>query len=322
MGIRTHVTLIFLGFLIYAFFRCFHLSVEKFRIGEEHGAVRKGRLTAKNQAFAVVGLAKDCLQALEKQIERIEYLGSQFREYKVVVMENDSKDGTRARLEEWASVNTNVILVECEDLGTKRCHLESTGKGRELLKDTRIARLANFRARCQKTLFETGFQPDYVAVVDMDILGELDYNGFFHTLSMEDWDAISVMEFTNLNDTFYWQRDTLAFVGEKEDWPRYDGESHIPVTYHLAKFLKLGFLAIHNELIPVKSAGGGFILYRGDVYKAGRYKEDYCEHVAFQKSLLSKGYHRFFINPKMVSTTEFQPEWIRLHSVLKRHKLL
>ena len=65
----------------------------------------------RDQRVVIAGLARNIAAILPKTVARVERLGSCFRDYRVVVYENDSSDGTLAQLQQWQSRNPRVALL-------------------------------------------------------------------------------------------------------------------------------------------------------------------------------------------------------------------
>ena len=59
----------------------------------------------------ICGIARDCAQQLGKLIPKIENLAGKFKEYKIIVVENDSNDHTANLITSWAGKNRNVIPI-------------------------------------------------------------------------------------------------------------------------------------------------------------------------------------------------------------------
>ena len=57
---------------------------------------------------AICGIARDCSDQLSQLIPRLEALGDQFKEYKIIVVENDSRDNTQEVISSWADKNQNL----------------------------------------------------------------------------------------------------------------------------------------------------------------------------------------------------------------------
>jgi len=65
-----------------------------------------------NQAKVLIcGVCKDVEGRIKHSIENIEKLGNQFKDYAVIIYENNSSDRTPAILSEWAKNNNHVFFM-------------------------------------------------------------------------------------------------------------------------------------------------------------------------------------------------------------------
>ena len=71
-----------------------------------------------NKNIIIAALARDCEESLRTNIPLIEELRSHFSWSQVVVVENDSKDGTKGLLNDW-KINFNDVTIISKDFGTK-----------------------------------------------------------------------------------------------------------------------------------------------------------------------------------------------------------
>src|SRR3954451_12272051 len=62
------------------------------------------------------GCARSCAPFLDGVLANIEALGSIYDAFEVIIVENDSVDDTRRRLQEFASSRTNVRLIDADGL--------------------------------------------------------------------------------------------------------------------------------------------------------------------------------------------------------------
>ena len=69
----------------------------------------------KQSRVVICGLARNCATSLECIERRVEETGSLFKDYRVVLFENDSKDTTRLVLKQWQKRNSKVHLIECKN---------------------------------------------------------------------------------------------------------------------------------------------------------------------------------------------------------------
>lgn len=65
------------------------------------------------------GCARSCAPFLDGVLANIEALGSTYDAFEVVIVENDSSDDTRARLQEFARSRSNVQLIDADGLDEK-----------------------------------------------------------------------------------------------------------------------------------------------------------------------------------------------------------
>ena len=56
---------------------------------------------------------------------KLENIGKDFMEYKIVIFENDSDDESRVLLKGWMNENENVELMDCCDMGSCDCLLNN-----------------------------------------------------------------------------------------------------------------------------------------------------------------------------------------------------
>ena len=71
-----------------------------------------------NQNIVIAALARDCEDSLRANIPVIEELRTKFLWSQVVVVENDSIDGTKELLNEW-KINYDKVNIISKDYGTK-----------------------------------------------------------------------------------------------------------------------------------------------------------------------------------------------------------
>ena len=85
----------------------------------------------------------------EKNINHIKYLfentGKNFKEYKIIIFDNDSTDNTRSLLKKWSKINKNVILLNCCDINNCNCILNINLNNYSWSSKERINKMAYFR---------------------------------------------------------------------------------------------------------------------------------------------------------------------------------
>jgi|MDSY01.1.fsa_nt_gb hypothetical protein len=133
----------------------------------------RSRPTPIAHRLVIAGIVRDGLPALPRMRRSLEALGDLFLDYRIVIVENDSTDGTVEFLTDWAAENTRVRV-------DSRRLAELTPDGK-LAKRPSHGFLADARNR-YLDIITSSFARDYsdfdlLAVVDLD-LKRIDLEGF------------------------------------------------------------------------------------------------------------------------------------------------
>lgn len=217
------------------------------------------------------GITRDSSEYIEQAITRVKELGSLFKEYKIFVYENDSKDNTVSLLQKMR------VPYISETIGVPSYDYKDTNR-------TSIERMAYYRNRLKESIDnESG---DYVAIVDFDIK-QVSWDGFFSSFQHEGWDIITafgVCSRKQLKEPVYYDYFAHREIGQigvnKDIVNKYKGEL--------------------DHFIRVESAFGGIAIYKKDVYSSGIYSGEECEHVTFHRSLRENGHDKLFINTRLM----------------------
>lgn len=166
---------------------------------------------AKGERVVFVGLCQDHgTHALKMWVPLLRELGQRFRDYRVVIVENDSRDDTRKVLLRHAKKDPRFIVL-CDGKrppNTLTCNLgvrsvrNARDKEQNLRK--RVATLARFRQVYWDFVRDELPDYDYMCVVDWDLEGQLSTSGFFHGLyHARNSDVVAVNSFyRNANHDF------------------------------------------------------------------------------------------------------------------------
>lgn len=249
-------------------------------------AVAAGYGAMKETSAILCGITKDDASTLPLTIRRIERTGELFRDYRVIVFENDSRDATPAILRRWAAKNPRVRVISESIAGTTIARLGRT------------ERLAWCRNRCLDAIRrEEAYRPfEYVIVADMDLRGGWSLDGLASSFGLPGWDvmASNSLGYHYLRRTYY---DIYALepgsVLKRGFLQRLVGE---------AWQLRRG-----DPPLRVRSAFGGLAIYRKDRlierrYAGSRNGKPLCEH----RTLNADGRLRCFINPSQITVTGTQ----------------
>lgn len=257
-----------------------------------------GREKAKHRTVVITGLARDIEKNIKKNIERLVKIGEEFRDYMIVIFENDSVDNTRNILETANATNHRIVLVPCPESPGCVLHLNrAVDDG--ILNKGRFHKMATFRNRSLDYIRQEYPGYDYLLVVDLDLSGPISREGLLSCLSYKEWDAMSAVglvnhPFTSRENLSYY--DSLAFVpfGQK-----YRNGGYLKTLVHTIKTFSMSIPHRDEPAIRVASGFAGCCLYRLAplVLLPVYYSGDKCEHVAFHESMTENGLDRIYVNP-------------------------
>lgn len=234
----------------------------------------------------ICGLTKDDEPILPLTIARIEKTGCFFRDYRVIVYENDSRDNTLDLLKKWEVTNPKVTIIAESISGT------------EIMQWSRTEKLAHFRNRYLQQIKEDKEYAtfDFVIVVDMDLKGGWSNDGIATSFARLDWDIVAAnsIGYHNLRKTYY---DMFALLPK-----------NIFKNGFVYKIFGEGWqLHRGDPLIRIQSGFGGLALYRKEAIMSRQYSgsiegERVCEHI----SLNTDNSLRCFLNPSQITITGTQ----------------
>jgi hypothetical protein len=248
----------------------------------------------------IAALARDCEDSLRTNIPLIEDLRSQFSWSQVVVVENDSKDGTKGLLNDWR-INSNDVIIISNDFGTKTIPDKSDLIVNPYTTYQRIDKMVSYRNLYLDHINEVKHPIDLVIIIDIDVI-EISLTGLINAInSFEDKtgavfsNGVSVMKTPfGLSEIYY---DIFAV------W-------EYPLSHEFsysAGSLARTFKSINRRikkspLCSVISAFGGVGIYNCAAIKDLRYKtvlnpvdqqEAICEHIPFNQEIIKRGFKNY-----------------------------
>lgn len=271
---------------------------------------KKGKKKMVNEKEIVIGiLARDCNEQLHINIPRLEVLGSSFKDYHIVIYENDSIDGTTETLLQWAKRNPHVVSIN-ETTNQQTIPEKSIDTPYPGQSVRRISKMANFRNRVLKEV-RSRYTPDYFMFIDIDVL---DWNPKDVVNSIEkapkDWGALFgngqiLLDFKTHMCPNPWQYDYYAFVPYNVN-PYEQGDFVVHPTENVA------ICWIEQRLINIKkyhrcnSAFNAIGIYKWEAiegleyeaYQTPELKEvnaSLCEHVPFNYSVVNRKFKLYIV---------------------------
>jgi len=227
-----------------------------------------------NKNVAIVGSAKNIQNFVDKSIKKLVKIGSFFKDYRIVIHENDSRDNTVNRLQQQARKNKKITII--------------TEKG---VKGNRTQMLAHSRNALLKKVDDLDFAPDYYIVMDLDDKSILSpytiLTCFDDKFINQDW----VMCGGNNSGVYYdvWALRCNGWL--TQDYTKMSNKSGVWRN-----------IPQHSKPVQVTSCFNGIGIYKYDLIRGCKYNGDVtCEHVSFHDSIMkkNKGYN-MYINPKML----------------------
>jgi hypothetical protein len=253
----------------------------------------------KKMRLAVCGLARNCAPKLPATIRFIETLSSYFESTTIVVVENDSRDKTRAILNNWADSCSSLHIIDGKVPGEENV---SDTNANPYYSVKRVSRLAALRNQYLDFLKVQPAAPDFVLVLDFDV-DRISLEGVLDSFVREaDWDVATAYGYSlspTLQERYH---DTYALVPL--------GEENIPQLEARLKSIQRNWRQdkASSELVEVYSAFGGLSIYKYQQINNIRYGvylnrdvrvEARCEHFSIANELQKIGYQRIVINPRM-----------------------
>ncbi len=231
-----------------------------------------------------VGCARSCARYLDGVLANIEALGSTYDAFEVIIVENDSVDDTRRRLQEFANSRGNVRLIDAD--GLDQAH------------PRRGDRLAVARNLYLDALQDNRYSDcDDLVVLDFDDVNcrPIDKQSF---AAAREWlwqEPNRRGVFAN-STPFYYDLWALRHPTWCPDdcWGRVrKAQSRIGLDEAVRRFVADRQIAIAAETAPimVDSAFGGLGIYRREATLDGRYvgldpnDEEVCDHVSFNAAV-------------------------------------
>lgn len=245
----------------------------------------------KSLPLVICGCCREVEAHLPRVLESMHAIGSQFRDYQIVIFENDSQDGTRQILEDERQRFPGTVTLLLED---------------GMASPRRTERLAYIRNRLLETARSIDPENEgLLLMMDMDdvaaegTLAETIQTCFDYPYKC--WDALA----TNRRLVYY---DIWALrIRHHIEFDFAERCRQFPTNVGWQKYF-LRFrsqIRTSDRLLPVLSAFGGAALYKMSALQGKEYVGlsagggEVCEHLSLHEQMIAEG-GRIFINTRMV----------------------
>lgn len=274
---------------------------------------RKGFDNMKTKKVVIAGLLRNTASRIPEIERRVEALGKLFSDYRVLIVENDSKDNTRNLLLNWSKRNPKVIILGC-GYNVSECHLGFKPTEGHSVYRSRIEKMVYLRNIYLNEIKKNYSNYDYSIIWDFDIIGSVYLDGiansFGYLKSEPNLDIVCAYGIYTWGPIkiFY---DTYAILEKGDVFDIKYKRSH-----DIRKGLGLGLKYKRgNEPISVNSCFSGFTIYKmksllsPQVYYSTSSKEDNnleCEHVGLHRRATNSGFN-IKMNPNMIHLVVYNP---------------
>ena len=279
--------------------------------------VNEGYLNAKETRINICALARDCGDSIFNNKKKIEEIGSHFKNYKVILFENDSEDNTRQIIKDWEKENKNVHLIKCID-NTDCIFKNKKGYDYGQISKKRILKMGYYREQYLNVVKKGDYEYTIIIVIDLD-LSYFYIDSFMNILSQNKlWDAVAINCRANIPGTMGLitvPYDAIAFSLDKNILDKVEN-----VTQKMIQnFLDL--YKVYNskdEFVKIGSAFNGVCIYKTDAIRKSSYLnngEILCEHLIFHKNI-----ENFYAAPNWLMYQAKQGDGSTLKQVLNIFK--
>ena len=247
-------------------------------------AVEEGQRLAATRRVCFVGMARSIGGILPTTIGRMMQIAAAFKDWKAVVVENDSNDDTKEVLAAWANQSGGRVLADCNNMGHEHLH------GFEAL---RVQRYADLRNRYRTLSQDFAPEADYVIAMDLDAWGGYSVAGVLHSVAMLEANAIAAcMASTSL----YRARTDAGHLV----WGHYDlwALRHYGTRVRFEAWQPLWLPPPGAYPIRVYSAFGALAVYRPKALWSCQYvsNDGDIEHVGLHSNMRALGWE-IYLNP-------------------------
>jgi hypothetical protein len=265
-----------------------------------------------NKKILLVGTVSNVAKTIEKELKVVLKALSVFDSVQVFLVESDSADKTVKILEKIALKNKNFQFIALEKLKN--------------IYPNRIARIAYCRNVYVKHIRDnnTISKWDYVAVADLDGMNfklrkkgiqscfetNIDWDGVManqkrgyydiYALRANNWiDKDCFEELQQLKKSFTRPKKlNFALIDFLIQFSHHDRLRKMSIYRHMR------IIPVESNLIKVKSAFGGFAIYKTHIFFNNKYSPEFrgkkvSEHIPFHME--NKTEENFYINPKMLN---------------------
>ena len=270
--------------------------------------INHGRKHFSESRVIICGLIRDRESHIKRLREQLLPLTKYFADYAIVIVENDSKDGTREELINWAKNDHHIHIIGCENQTNSihPCNLSLAATKAQFIPETkRIEKMVQLRNIYLNYIdnHKQLNQFDYVIVEDLDLTSYTYLNGLFSTGYY--LNTNTTIDAICSNGIFYNQvlGNLISYETYFDPYAHKDQENqNWSMTYNDLWSSFFRKYPCDKDLINVQSCFSGRTIYRYRSIKGKRYRtyldqnnQAVCEHVGFHQEL-----NKMYLNSEMI----------------------
>lgn len=282
-------------------------SFPVFGIEEHNRLVDLGEDIAKKKRVVITTMVRDVADRIPEIRKKAERMGELFGDYRILVVENDSTDGTRKSLLKWSKDNPRVTILGC-GYNVTECKIpkapKTDGHGVDRARIEKMVRLRNIYLSEIKKSYPDW---DYAIMWDMDAIGSTYLDGVAHTIGLLDGTATGMANDVAVvcaNGIYRWGAMTLFY----DTYATLDKGDTFHINMKTAHDMRSGILDHRHTRgqlpVEVDSCFSGFSIYRIDplldehvYYDMSDDSNLECEHTRLNMKIKGKK----IINPSMIN---------------------
>lgn len=257
---------------------------------------RLGIEKAKNLRVVFCAMIRDGEEQIPRIIHDFERFEGRFKDWKLLIVENDSNDKTRELLLQWAKKNKRVKVLGC-GVNARVCTMKLPKTEGHSITRSRIDKMCILRNIYLDYVKQHFKDYDFMVPVDVDMEGKMYMDGFFNSLgwmiSDPSIDMLGANGILKLPGGIYVPYDSYASTGLQESGV-YSNDRWL--SHAIKRKLEHLNVPPGDDPIPVDSCFGGAAIYRiSSLIKTG-FNYDlnkdggqvFCEHVIANNYLKNK----------------------------------
>jgi glycosyltransferase involved in cell wall biosynthesis len=253
---------------------------------------------SREDTIVFAGLCQDHgRESMEIWMPRIRKIGGYFKDYRVIIVENDSNDDTREYLIKEAEKDNRIIVLCDEEKpeNSRTCQLNIRSiknvNDKETTLATRVGILGRFRQVYWNYIQQKYQDCDYMCVLDWDLDGNLSVPGFFHGLhyTRHHTEVVACNSFYEKIKGLFLIYDTYPLLNHHRCDNLRKNKNYEDSMANVRMRNKIFYESAYP--LPVESAFGGIAIY--NIQKIKEKDPNYnerkcpveCEHSTFHKDL-------------------------------------